>query len=157
MDDSKKYDVVIFGATGFTGKLVVEYALSKYLGSDISWAIAGRSDKKLNGLKEKLQIPESVGIINVDGNDESSVHDLVNQTKCVLTTVGPYQLYGEKIIRACISSGTDYVDLCGEPAWMHKIISEYSNDAKSSGSRIVFSCGFDSIPVSYTHLRAHET
>ncbi len=146
MDDSKKYDVVIFGATGFTGKLVVEYALSKYLGSDISWAIAGRSDKKLNGLKEKLQIPESVGIINVDGNDESSVHDLVNQTKCVLTTVGPYQLYGEKIIRACISSGTDYVDLCGEPAWMHKIISEYSNDAKSSGSRIVFSCGFDSIP-----------
>ena len=146
MNGSKKYDVVIFGATGFTGKLVVEYALSRYSGSEISWAIAGRSDKKLNDLKEKLKIPEDIGIINVDSNDESSAHNLVNQAKCVLTTVGPYQLYGEKIIRACISSGTDYVDLCGEPAWMSKIISEYSNDAKYSGSRIIFSCGFDSIP-----------
>ena len=71
---------------------------------------------------------------------------MLAQTKCVLTTVGPYQLYGEKLIRSCIASGTDYVDLCGEPGFMHKIISDCSAEAKQNGSRVIFSCGFDSIP-----------
>ena len=96
--------------------------------------------------KNKLNLPEEIEILEVDSNDQSSIDSLVNKTKIILTTVGPYQLYGEKIVRTCASSGTDYLDLCGEPGWMHKIISECSDDAKKSGSRIIFSCGFDSIP-----------
>ena len=92
----------------------------------------------------------------VDSNDQASIDAMVSQTKCVLTTVGPYQLYGEKIITSCISSGTDYVDLCGEPGFMHKIISEHSEEAKQKGSRIVFSCGFDSIPFDLGVLFVQE-
>ena len=147
MNDQKKYDFVIYGASGFTGKLVVEYSLEKYLNHEnITWAIAGRNLEKLENLKIKLNIPDHIDIIHVDSDEQESVDNLVTNTKCVLTTVGPYQLYGEKIIRTCVSSGTDYVDLCGEPGWMHKIIDECSDEAKKTGARIVFSCGFDSIP-----------
>ena len=147
MNDQKKYDFVIYGASGFTGKLVVEYSLEKYLNHEnITWAIAGRNLEKLENLKNKLNIPDHIDIIHVDSDEQESIDNLVTNTKCVLTTVGPYQLYGEKIIRTCVSSGTDYVDLCGEPGWMHKIIDECSDEAKKTGARIVFSCGFDSIP-----------
>ena len=156
MNDVKNFDFVIYGATGFTGKLVVEYALKQYLNNDISWAIAGRNLKKLEDLKSKLNIPNDIGIIEVDSDDQSSIDNLVQQTRCVLTTVGPYQLYGDKIVRTCISSGTDYVDLCGEPGWMHKIISECSDDAKKSGARVIFSCGFDSIPFDLGVLFVQE-
>tara|TARA_B100001113_G_scaffold60516_1_gene45867 strand:- start:686 stop:1846 length:1161 start_codon:yes stop_codon:yes gene_type:complete len=150
------FDFVIYGATGFTGKLVVEYALKKYSGDEISWAIAGRNLSKLNDLKDKLNLPDKVGIFEVDSEDQSSIDVLVENTKCVLTTVGPYQLYGNKIIRTCISSGTDYVDLCGEPGWMHKIINECSDDASKSGARVIFSCGFDSIPFDLGVLFVQE-
>ena len=156
MNDVKNFDFVIYGATGFTGKLVVEYALKQYLNNDITWAIAGRNLKKLEDLKTKLNIPNKIGIIEVDSDDQSSIDTLVQQTRCVLTTVGPYQLYGDKIVRTCISSGTDYVDLCGEPGWMHKIISECSDDAKKSGARVIFSCGFDSIPFDLGVLFVQE-
>ena len=150
------FDFVIYGATGFTGKLVVEYALKKYSDDEISLAIAGRNLNKLNDLKDKLNLPDKVGIFEVDSEDQSSIDVLVENTKCVLTTVGPYQLYGDKIIRTCISSGTDYVDLCGEPGWMHKIINECSNDASKSGARVIFSCGFDSIPFDLGVLFVQE-
>ena len=147
MSNLDKYDFVIFGATGFTGKLVVEYAITQYNNNnEISWAIAGRNNEKLEHIQEKYNLPSNIGKIIVDSNDQHSIDEMVSQTKCVLTTVGPYQLYGEKIIKTCISSGTDYVDLCGEPGFMHKIISECSAEAKETGARIVFSCGFDSIP-----------
>ena len=147
MTDSNQYDFTIYGATGFTGKLVVEYAINQYgKNSNISWAIAGRNNEKLEEVKDNFNLPPDIGIMIVDSNDQASIDAMISQTKCVLTTVGPYQLYGEKIIASCISSGTDYVDLCGEPGFMHKIISEYSDEAKQTGSRIVFSCGFDSIP-----------
>ena len=147
MSNLNKYDFVIYGATGFTGKLVVEYAIKQYNNNnEVSWAIAGRNNEKLEHVKEKYNLPSNIGKIVVDSNDQDSIDEMVSQTKCVLTTVGPYQLYGEKIIKTCISTGTDYVDLCGEPGFMHKIISECSADAKETGARIVFSCGFDSIP-----------
>ncbi len=156
MNDSKNFDFVIFGATGFTGKLVVEYALENYSNSEISWAIAGRNTEKLQDLKNKMNLPEEIQIFKVDGDDQDSIDKMINQTKCVLTTVGPYQLYGEKLIRSCIRSGTDYVDLCGEPGFMHKIINECSDEAKKSGSRVVFSCGFDSIPFDLGVLFVQE-
>ena len=157
MSNLDKYDFVIYGATGFTGKLVVEYAITQYNNNnEISWAIAGRSNKKLEHVQEKYNLPSNIGKIIVDSNDQHSIDEMVSQTKCVLTTVGPYQLYGEKIIKTCISSGTDYVDLCGEPGFMHKIISECSAEAKETGARIVFSCGFDSIPFDLGVLFVQE-
>ena len=143
----KSLDVVIYGATGFTGKLVVEYMQENY-GNDesVSWAIAGRSEEKLKAVSEDLKVGSSVPHLLVDSNDTDSIESMVKQTKCVLTTVGPYQLYGAKILQQCVIHGVDYVDLCGEPGWMHEMINEYSNQAKETGARIVFSCGFDSIP-----------
>ena len=143
----KSFDVVIYGATGFTGKLVVEYMQEKY-GKDegISWAISGRSEEKLNSVREELKVGSNVPQLLVDSNDTDSIASMVQQTKCVLTTVGPYQLYGANILQQCVIHGVDYVDLCGEPGWMHEMINEYSDQAKETGARIVFSCGFDSIP-----------
>ena len=143
----KSVDVVIYGATGFTGKLVVEYMQEKY-GKDegISWAIAGRSEEKLNSVREELKVGSNVPQLLVDSNDKDSIASMVQQTKCVLTTVGPYQLYGANILQQCVIHGVDYVDLCGEPGWMHEMINEHAEQAKETGARIVFSCGFDSIP-----------
>ena len=157
MSNLNKYDFVIYGATGFTGKLVVEYAINQYASNnEISWAIAGRNNEKLEHVQEKYNLPSNIGKIVVDSNDQNSIDEMVSQTKCVLTTVGPYQLYGEKIVKTCISTGTDYVDLCGEPGFMHKIISECSAEAKETGARIVFSCGFDSIPFDLGVLFVQE-
>ena len=143
----KSFDVVIYGATGFTGKLVVEYMQEKY-GKDegISWAIAGRSEEKLNSVREELKVGSNVPQLLVDSNDTDSIASMAQQTKCVLTTVGPYQLYGANILQQCVVHGVDYVDLCGEPGWMHEMINEHAEQAKETGARIVFSCGFDSIP-----------
>ena len=143
----KSIDVVIYGATGFTGKLVVEYMQEKY-GKDegVSWAIAGRSEEKLNAVREDLKVGSNVPQFLVDSNDADSIASMVQQTKCVLTTVGPYQLYGANILQQCVVHGVDYVDLCGEPGWMHEMINEHTEQAKDTGARIVFSCGFDSIP-----------
>ena len=157
MSNLNKYDFVIYGATGFTGKLVVEYAIKQYNNNnEVSWAIAGRNNEKLEHVQEKYNLPSDIGKIVVDSNDQDSIDEMVSQTKCVLTTVGPYQLYGEKIIKTCISTGTDYVDLCGEPGFMHKIISECSAEAKETGARVVFSCGFDSIPFDLGVLFVQE-
>ena len=157
MSNLNKYDFVIYGATGFTGKLVVEYAIKQYNNNnEVSWAIAGRNNEKLEHVQEKYNLPSNIGKIVVDSNDQNSIDEMVSQTKCVLTTVGPYQLYGEKIVKTCISTGTDYVDLCGEPGFMHKIISECSAEAKETGARVVFSCGFDSIPFDLGVLFVQE-
>ena len=145
--NDKKYDVVIFGATGFTGKLVVEYFLSQYAENvQISWAMAGRNMEKLAQVRDELNAPADTPLIEANGDDPDSIAKLVAQTAVVLTTVGPYQIYGENLVSACASSGTGYVDLCGEPTWMHDMINKYQSQAEQSGAKIVFSCGFDSIP-----------
>ena len=147
MNNVKDYDFVVYGATGFTGKLVVEYLVHKYSNnSQIKWALAGRNLEKLESVAASKNVPEGTVLLEVDSNDNASIEEMVLKTKCVLTTVGPYQLYGNDIVSACAKSGTDYVDLCGEPGWMHEKINELTETARETGSRIVFSCGFDSIP-----------
>ena len=147
MSETKKYDFIVFGATGFTGKLVVEYLVERYLGNpEIKWALAGRNLEKLKSVAKSKNVPDEICLFTADSNDKTSVENLVSKTRCILTVVGPYQLYGNNIIESCAKSGTDYVDLCGEPGWMHEKINELSDISKESGSRIVFSCGFDSIP-----------
>jgi len=144
--DSRPFDLIVFGATGFTGRLVAEYLHARYAGSDLRWAMAGRSAGKLADVRDALGLPADTPLLVADAADPQALAQLVAQTRVVLTTVGPYQLYGEPLIRACAAAGTDYVDLCGEPLWMAKMIPELDTPAKGSGARIVFSCGFDSIP-----------
>ena len=144
---SKPYDIVVHGATGFTGRLVIEYLLQHYpVGSGVRWAMGGRSADKLAAVREEVGAPADTPLVVTDSADAASLQALMAQTRLVLTTVGPYQLYGNELVAACAESGVDYVDLCGEPAWMRKMIDAHEATAKASGARIVFSCGFDSIP-----------
>ncbi|MFA3792331.1 trans-acting enoyl reductase family protein [Aliiglaciecola sp. SL4] len=141
------YDVIVYGATGFTGQLVAEYLAKTYTNKDeLNWAIAGRNLDKLEQIKSNLNLSAEVECIVADSDDLDSLKSLVQSTKVVLTTVGPYQLYGNDLVALCAESGTDYVDLCGEPTWMHDMIGKHQAAAEKSGARIVFSCGFDSIP-----------
>jgi len=143
----REFDVIVFGASGYTGKLVAEY-MGKEYGNDesISWAIAGRNKDKLSSVKKDLNLNERVSIIEVDSTNKDSLDSMTSSAKCILTTVGPYQLYGSSLVQSCSENGTDYVDLTGEPGWMYEMINAHQDTAKNSGARIVFSCGFDSIP-----------
>ncbi len=144
---TKPFDLVVHGATGFTGRLVVEYLLQRYpVGSGLRWAMGGRSAEKLAAVRDEVGAPKDTPLVVTDSADPLSLNALMAQTRLVLTTVGPYQLYGNQLVAACAASGVDYVDLCGEPAWMRLMIDAHQAQAKTSGARIVFSCGFDSIP-----------
>jgi len=147
MTQANQYDVVIYGATGFTGRLVAEYINNQYGNTaDLSWAMAGRSQEKLESVRNEMRFPESTPFIVANSDDEASMQAMVDAAKVIITTVGPYQKYGSDLVRLCANSGTDYVDLCGEPVWMRHMIDAHEAAAKASGARIVFSCGFDSIP-----------
>ena len=144
---TKPFDIVVHGATGFTGRLVVEYLLQRYpAGSGLRWAMGGRSAEKLAAVRDELGAPADTPLVVTDSASMESLQALMAQTRLVLTTVGPYQLYGNELVAACAAAGVDYVDLCGEPAWMRHMIDAHEAQAQASGARIVFSCGFDSIP-----------
>jgi short subunit dehydrogenase-like uncharacterized protein len=144
---SSKFDIVVYGATGFTGQLVAEYLAAHYTEADApKWAMAGRSLDKLASVRDAIGAPKDTALIVADASDPKSLNAMVEQTRSVLSTVGPYQLYGNELLAACVASGTDYFDLCGEPVWMHQMIDKHEAAAKASGARIVFSCGFDSVP-----------
>ena len=140
----REYDVVVFGATGFTGRLVAEYIAAQH--GELRWAMAGRSSEKLAAVRDEIGAPAGTPLIVADSSDPASLAALAARTEVLITTVGPYQLVGEPLVAACVGAGTDYVDLCGEPAWMHDIIERYDAKARETGARIVLSCGFDSIP-----------
>jgi short subunit dehydrogenase-like uncharacterized protein len=141
------YDLVVYGATGFTGRLVAEYLLKTYgPGDSVRWAMAGRSANKLAEVRDLIGAPATLPLLQADAADAKALRAMAAQTRAVITTVGPYQLYGEPLLQACVDTGTDYTDLCGEPNWMVQMIERYSHKAQSSGARIVFSCGFDSVP-----------
>ena len=144
---TKPYDIVVYGATGFTGQLVAEYFAERYQGDhSFTWAMAGRNAEKLARIRDQIGAAADTPLVVADADDLVSLETMVKSTKVVLTTVGPYQLYGNELVRLCAEHGTDYVDLCGEPAWMRKMIDAHEQTAKQSGARIVFSCGFDSVP-----------
>jgi short subunit dehydrogenase-like uncharacterized protein len=150
----REFDVIVYGATGFTGRLVAEHMLAQYgvlrqaqdEGKDVKWAMAGRSRAKLEAVRAEIGAPADLPLVVADASDPASLLAMAKSAKAIITTVGPYQLYGEGLVAACAEAGTDYVDLCGEPAWMAEMIAKYDARAKASGARIVFSCGFDSIP-----------
>jgi short subunit dehydrogenase-like uncharacterized protein len=158
MKPSSKFDIIVYGATGFTGQLVAEYLARHYTGADApKWAMAGRSLDKLAAVRDAVGAPADTALIVADGGDRASLQAMVDQTKSVVSTVGPYQLYGSGLLAACAASGTDYLDLCGEPVWMRQMIDAHEATAKSSGARILFSCGFDSIPFELGVLFCQQT
>src|ERR1700682_5330308 len=158
MKPSSKFDIVVYGATGFTGQLVAEYLAAHYAGkSDPKWAMAGRSLEKLAAVRDAIAAPADTALIVADASDPASLRAMMDQTGSVLSTVGPYQLYGSELVAACAASGTDYLDLCGEPVWMRQMIDAHEATAKSTGARIVFSCGYDSIPFEVGVVFCQET
>ena len=156
MPRSAEFDVVVYGATGFTGRLVAEH-LAQHGGDRLVWAMAGRSAAKLAAVRDEIGAPADTPLIVADADDAASLDAMVARAKIVITTVGPYQLYGEPLLAACVRAGTDYLDLCGEPNWMHRMIGAYDAAARASGARILFSCGFDSIPFELGVFFLQET
>lgn len=139
----RDFDIIVYGATGFTGRLVAEYLTQ--IGAQ-RWGMAGRSLSKLQEVRDLIGAPADTPLITANSDDPASLRAVCERTQVVLTTVGPYQLYGNDLVAACAETGTAYVDLCGEPAWMRHMIDAHHETAKRTGARIVFSCGFDSIP-----------
>lgn len=145
---SQKYDLIVFGATSFVGSLLCQYLASEYgIGGKVRWAAAGRSRDKLEKLRTSLGAEtEQLALLIADAADESSLQSLCEQTRVMISTVGPYALYGEPLIKVCVSTGTDYCDLTGEVQWVRRMITRYEDQARETGARIVHCCGFDSIP-----------
>src|SRR3984957_9460723 len=140
MKASSKFDIVVYGATGFTGQLVAEYLAEHYRGDrDLKWAMAGRSLDKLASVRDAIGAPADTALIVADASDPGSLKAMIDQTRSVISTVGPYLLYGADLLAACVATGTDYFDLCGEPIWMRQMIDAHEATAKSTGARIVFS------------------
>ncbi len=154
---SPEFDIVVYGATGFTGRLVAEYLAAHYRGdNNLKWAMAGRSKDKLVSVRDAIGASADTALIVADANDPASMKAMVDRTRSVITTVGPYQFYGVELLSACVASGTDYFDLCGEPLWMRQMIDAHEATAKSTGARIMFSCGFDSLPFELGVFCAQE-
>ena len=158
MKNNRELGIVVYGATGFTGRLVAEYLNKQYgVNGEVVWAMAGRSLSKLEQVRDEMGISADVPLVVADSSDLASITAMVERTAVVCTTVGPYQLFGNELVEACAAAGTDYVDLCGEPGWMHKMIGTHSEAAEASGARIVFSCGFDSSPFDLGVLFLQQT
>jgi saccharopine dehydrogenase (NAD+, L-glutamate forming) len=145
----REFDVVVFGATGFTGELTAGY-LAGAAPEGCRWALAGRNQDKLESVRKRIArdhpAAADVPLLHADATDPASIADVAGRTRTVITTVGPYLLYGEPLVRACAEAGTDYVDLTGEPEFVDRMYLAHHQTAVSSGARIVHACGFDSIP-----------
>jgi short subunit dehydrogenase-like uncharacterized protein len=148
-DKSRPYDLVVFGATGFTGALTAEY-LARTAPQDLTWALVGRNRDKLEAVRARLAGIDprlaDLDLLIADAGDPAALADIAAQTRVVITTVGPYLHHGEPLVAACAEAGTDYVDLTGEPEFVDRMYVAHHATAERSGARIVHACGFDSIP-----------
>ena len=156
------HDLIVYGATSFVGQIITRY-LAEHFGTQgrLKWAIAGRSEEKLAGLRSSLGLTAGkLPIVLADAADEAALRRMCVSTRVVLSTVGPYALYGEPLVKVCAATGTDYCDLTGEVQWVRRMIRTYEGAARKSGARIVHCCGFDSIPsdlgVHFLQQRARE-
>ncbi len=145
----REYDVIVWGATGFTGALVAEYLLRAYgVDQSLRWAIAGRDIDKLAAVKASLGGgAEALQTIVADSFDDQKLDAMVTRTRAIISTVGPYAKYGSRLVAACVRAGTHYCDLAGEAQWIRQMIDQHHHAALQSGARIVHCCGFDCIPM----------
>ncbi|KOU60886.1 saccharopine dehydrogenase [Streptomyces sp. MMG1533] len=141
----RPYDIVLFGATGFVGTLTAEY-LAQHAPEGLRWAIAGRNEEKLHRLREALPGGAKAGVLRADVSDPASLRELAEHARVVATTVGPYVTYGEELVAACADTGTDYLDLTGEPEFVDLMYVRHDARARETGARLVHACGFDSVP-----------
>ncbi len=155
---SNNYDIVVFGASSFVGKILCAYLAEHQEAPALKWALAGRSQSKLEAVKQELGLEQDILI--ADASDANALKALCEQTQLIITTVGPYALYGEPLVKACAETGTDYCDLTGEVQFIRRMIDRYEAQAQQSGARIIHCCGFDSIPsdmgVWYTQQQSLE-
>lgn len=146
----REFDVVLWGATGFTGQLVAEYLTTSYgVNGALRWAIAGRNRRKLEAVREACMPgagEERLPVLTGDSHDASGLAGLAARSRVICSTVGPYARHGTPLVAACVGAGTDYCDLTGEVQWMARMIPDYQGAAGASGARIVHTCGFDSVP-----------
>ncbi|MBT1451491.1 saccharopine dehydrogenase NADP-binding domain-containing protein [Glaciecola sp. XM2] len=142
--EKKEFDLMLYGATSFVGQIMVAY-LKQFSQEEFTWAIAGRDEGKLKALKQEHGLTELEHFV-ADASDEAALTQLCKKANVIISTVGPYALYGETLVRACVQTGTDYCDLTGEPQWIRAMLDKYEEQAKASGARIVNCAGFDSIP-----------
>ena len=146
----REFDVVLFGATGFTGGLTAEY-LAEHAPDDCRWALAGRNQGKLEAVRDRLIAIDptltDLPLLNADVTDTSSMADIARRARVVISTVGPYVEHGEPLVAACASAGTDYVDLTGEPEFVDRMYVAHHQTAVASGARLVHACGFDCVPA----------
>ena len=155
---SSKFDIIVYGATGFTGRLVAEYLAAHYRNDkQLKWAMAGRSLDKLAKVRDAIGAAPDTPLIAADSGDAASLNAMIDQTKSIVTTVGPYLIYGNELVAACAASGTDYFDLFGEVPWMRRVIDAHQAPAQHSGARILFSCGYDSLPFELGVYFCQET
>ncbi len=143
-----RFDMVVFGATSFVGQILCTYLFERH-GAEggLRWAMAGRSQAKLESVRAALgEGASGIELMVADAADESALQALCTQTRVVISTVGPYALYGSPLVKTCVDTGTDYVDLTGEVQWIHRMIEAHEADAQKSGARILHCCGFDSVP-----------
>ncbi|MEM9086584.1 MAG: saccharopine dehydrogenase NADP-binding domain-containing protein [Pseudomonadota bacterium] len=140
-----KFDIVVYGATSFVGQIITRYMHEQFADGSIRWAIAGRSAAKLKQVSDEIGL-NGVETLVADASDEAALTALCEQTHVVMSTVGPYALYGDTLVKVCVETGTHYCDLTGEPQWIRKMQERHEEAAKASGARIVHCCGFDSIP-----------
>jgi short subunit dehydrogenase-like uncharacterized protein len=158
MNPQAEFDIIVYGASGYTGRLVAEHLAKRYgVGGAVKWAMAGRSADKLAQVRDEIGAPAETPLVTADADDPASLDAMVRRARAVITTVGPYQLYGDALVAACAAAGTDYLDLCGEVNWMAQVIAAHDATARRSGARICLSCGFDSIPFELGVFFAEET
>ena len=145
--NNKKYDLIVYGASGFTGQLICEYLSTHKDTQGLSWAIAGRDTQKLDLLSKNLSTKSlKIDVLFADSFNKESLDDICSKTKLIITTVGPYAIYGEQLIASCIDKQTTYLDLTGEPHFVHKIKEKYAQKAYDNNVAIIHSCGFESVP-----------
>ncbi len=140
----RQYDIVLYGASGFVGKQTVHYFATNAL--EVRWAIAGRNRQKLEAVKAQVNAHVAVDVLVADSSDQVAVEAIVSRTRVLLNTAGPFALYGNAIVDACIRNRTHYVDITGETPWIKDLIVRYHEQAASDGTRIIPFCGFDSVP-----------
>lgn len=143
----KHYDLIVFGATSFVGQILCQYLSKEYEDKSLRWAAAGRSEAKLREVQGSLGLnDDTMPILLANADEQSSLDALCRQCDVIISTVGPYALFGEPMVKACVESGTDYCDLTGETQWIQQMVERYQAQAEKTGARIVHCCGFDSIP-----------
>ncbi len=146
--DNPRYDVVVFGATSFVGQILCRYLLERHgVDGELCWAMAGRSEHKLESVRAGLGVDAAgIDLLVADAADGPALKKMAGQTRVVISTVGPYALYGSPLVEACARNGVDYVDLTGETQWIYRMLNAHEITAQQSGARIIHCCGFDSIP-----------